>query len=69
MIVMILKSMSIDSVMTKKERDPVPANVLFWLSVTSVRGTQREKYRKTLKMQFSTFSYCFMVFKRDICGN
>ena len=26
------------------------------------RGTQREKYRKTLQMQFSTFSYRFMVF-------
>ena len=26
------------------------------------RGTQREKHRKTLQMQFSTFSYRFMVF-------
>ena len=26
------------------------------------RGTQREKYRKTLQMQFSAFSYRFVVF-------
>ena len=31
-------------------------------SIPITRGTQREKYRKTLQMQFSIFSYRFMVF-------
>ena len=39
-----------------------------WLFIVTVvkQGHPTRKYRKTLQMQFSSFSYRFMVFLRDI---